>query len=431
MPYKVEKKGDEYCVIKADSGETVKCHSSESDADAHMKALYANVEKSVPDEFERVELWTPIRFVKKAEDDPNVRIVYGCVSDTSIDMAKQRCDQEWLRKSLTSWFNDWGNIREMHKDVAVGTAVSLTEESPGTWFLTSKIVDEHAVRFLDEGIYKGYSIHAMWPKFRSDPTAPMGLIIGGDIVEVSLVDRPCNNNAKIAVVKYVLGSTEDAEKVAPVGAAAVPEVEKMRHDDCPEDCEECDDDGNCMDEEKAVKSVTPDLESIYAELVTIRKEITASWQNTANVIIEQLKSAEVAKIALGGTMPEENKNTTETTTTETTPVADVVVENTETQPFTAEQIADIVKSAVSAAMDEKMAGLADRLDAIENRASEEGPIMTAVTKMASKAGSKRIELQVKADDAFNRATRHMDPSIRSNAMLEYQRLRNEISSLEE
>ncbi len=44
MPWKIEKQGNQFCVVKKDGGETVKCHMTEKDAQAHMEALYANVE---------------------------------------------------------------------------------------------------------------------------------------------------------------------------------------------------------------------------------------------------------------------------------------------------------------------------------------------------------------------------------------------------
>lgn len=43
MPYKVNKRGSQYCVMKAD-GTMVKCHPSQEKANAHLKALEANVE---------------------------------------------------------------------------------------------------------------------------------------------------------------------------------------------------------------------------------------------------------------------------------------------------------------------------------------------------------------------------------------------------
>jgi len=41
MPWRVEKDGDKFCVVKEADGSTVKCHSTRDDAVKHMKALYA------------------------------------------------------------------------------------------------------------------------------------------------------------------------------------------------------------------------------------------------------------------------------------------------------------------------------------------------------------------------------------------------------
>lgn len=42
MPYKIMQMGNRYCVIK-DSGKVVKCHPTKEQAEAHLRALYANV----------------------------------------------------------------------------------------------------------------------------------------------------------------------------------------------------------------------------------------------------------------------------------------------------------------------------------------------------------------------------------------------------
>lgn len=44
MPYKIENRDGKYCVVKADSGETMKCYASESQAKDYLGALYANVD---------------------------------------------------------------------------------------------------------------------------------------------------------------------------------------------------------------------------------------------------------------------------------------------------------------------------------------------------------------------------------------------------
>jgi hypothetical protein len=43
-PYRVIKRGSKFCVIKKDSGATVKCHATRGEALAHFRALEANVE---------------------------------------------------------------------------------------------------------------------------------------------------------------------------------------------------------------------------------------------------------------------------------------------------------------------------------------------------------------------------------------------------
>lgn len=43
MPYRIERRGPKFCVIKDDgSSETMGCHDTESEAEAQRKALYAN-----------------------------------------------------------------------------------------------------------------------------------------------------------------------------------------------------------------------------------------------------------------------------------------------------------------------------------------------------------------------------------------------------
>lgn len=50
MPYIIQKDGEQYCVHQEDAdgsvGERVKCHATEAEARAHVRALYANVEEA-------------------------------------------------------------------------------------------------------------------------------------------------------------------------------------------------------------------------------------------------------------------------------------------------------------------------------------------------------------------------------------------------
>lgn len=46
MPYGIRKQGNQHCVYNKDTSKTVPggCHSAEGQAEAHMRALYANVD---------------------------------------------------------------------------------------------------------------------------------------------------------------------------------------------------------------------------------------------------------------------------------------------------------------------------------------------------------------------------------------------------
>lgn len=41
MPWKIEHRGDQFCVVKEGTNENVKCHATKEKAESHMKALYA------------------------------------------------------------------------------------------------------------------------------------------------------------------------------------------------------------------------------------------------------------------------------------------------------------------------------------------------------------------------------------------------------
>jgi len=48
-PWHVEKRGDEFCVIKDSDSSVVSCHDTEEDANAHVRAMYANEASAEPD----------------------------------------------------------------------------------------------------------------------------------------------------------------------------------------------------------------------------------------------------------------------------------------------------------------------------------------------------------------------------------------------
>ena len=142
----------------------------------------------------------------KSRDDKGFLHVKGLATDDTLDLDGQMCDPDWLNTAMPAWFKTAGNIREMHQLNAVGKATELTQKGTG-FEIGAKIVDPSAALKTEEGIFTGFSIGikgAMVDK--SDlalSKAANGIIVGGKIVEVSLVDIPSNPSARLELAKTV------------------------------------------------------------------------------------------------------------------------------------------------------------------------------------------------------------------------------------
>lgn len=154
--------------------------------------------------------------VKSERDEAGDLIVYGKATGPDLDLDGQICDPKWLKKAMPEWFT-FGNIREMHGPIAAGIGIELSPEGDD-WMLKSKCIDPSTARKIEAGVLKGYSVGIRDGRVTKDAAAPGGRIVGGKIVEVSYVDRPCNPTAKMAIAK-MSKSAETLEAVEAVPAA--------------------------------------------------------------------------------------------------------------------------------------------------------------------------------------------------------------------
>lgn len=127
-------------------------------------------------------------------------VVVGKATGPDLDLDQQICDPEWLGKAMPEWFSTGANIREMHAPIAAGVGTELAQ-SGDSWMVTSTVIDASSAKKVEAGVLKGYSIGISNPKVIKDAKAPGGRICGGSIVEVSLVDRPCNPTAMLMLSK--------------------------------------------------------------------------------------------------------------------------------------------------------------------------------------------------------------------------------------
>lgn len=142
--------------------------------------------------------------IVKVDDEKHT--VEGYISADGIDIGGQIVDQGWLRKTLPAWVADWGNVREMHGLSAVGTVNEYSDLGDKPW-VSAQIVDDAAWKKVKAGVYKGFSVGIKNAVVVRDEKAPRGRIVGGDMFELSLVDRPAHPDARITLFKVASNGT--------------------------------------------------------------------------------------------------------------------------------------------------------------------------------------------------------------------------------
>lgn len=144
--------------------------------------------------------------VKSDKNADGTMMVYGKATDDSLDIDQQICDPTWLDRAMPDWFKTGGNIREQHSNIAAGVAKEYEKKSDGH-YIHALVVDPISVKKVDAGVLKGFSIGIKGPRIVRDEKAANGRIIDGQIVEVSLVDRPANPNCQLLLAKSVAGES--------------------------------------------------------------------------------------------------------------------------------------------------------------------------------------------------------------------------------
>jgi hypothetical protein len=130
--------------------------------------------------------------------------VYGKATDDALDIDQQICDPVWLSKAMPDWFMTGGNIREQHSNIAAGVAKEYEAKSDGH-YISALVVDPVSVKKVQNRVLRGFSIGIKSPRVVMDKKAANGRIIDGQIVEVSLVDRPANPNCQLVLAKSING----------------------------------------------------------------------------------------------------------------------------------------------------------------------------------------------------------------------------------
>lgn len=137
-------------------------------------------------------------------------VVYGKATDGSVDSDMQIVKPEFAAKAIAEWKNTGANLRVQHnpqRDPA-GIGIDVSFDGDATW-VKSLVFEPVAKTLVSKGALTAYSVGIARPTIERDMTgkARGGIITGGQIVEISLVDRPANKSCGIQLVKSEGGTT--------------------------------------------------------------------------------------------------------------------------------------------------------------------------------------------------------------------------------
>jgi hypothetical protein len=130
-------------------------------------------------------------------------IVYGKASDGSIDSDQQIVDPTWMAHAAQAWKESGANLRVQHnpqRDPA-GVGLEVETDAAGATWVKGLVVEPVAKKLVAKGALRAYSVGIARPTIERDAMARGGRITSGELVEISLVDRPANKRCGIQLVK--------------------------------------------------------------------------------------------------------------------------------------------------------------------------------------------------------------------------------------
>lgn len=147
---------------------------------------------------------------KITEQNDGTLLVSGFASSGAVDSDGEVITPEAMKAAIPDYMK-FGAVREMHQPSAAGTATRAEVNEDGKTEFEAHVVDPVAVKKVQTGVYKGFSIGG---KVTLRDAADKKIIKGLNLVEVSLVDRPANPEAVIRIFKAERTPEDDVAELA-------------------------------------------------------------------------------------------------------------------------------------------------------------------------------------------------------------------------
>jgi hypothetical protein len=126
-------------------------------------------------------------------------IVWGKVTDDSLDSDGEIVDADFAAKALSDWYQGGAAVFGQHCEYypPAGNGIALEVDPEDGSSIRAHVYEPTAVQHVLNGVYKDFSVGWYDPEYVRDPEAPNGRMVGGWAREVSLVDAGANPNAHI------------------------------------------------------------------------------------------------------------------------------------------------------------------------------------------------------------------------------------------
>ena len=150
----------------------------------------------------------PLAEITKWEDGPDGSLyVYGRATTPEVDTDEQILKESWSGPALQEWMEKAPTIRVQHNGLrdpaGSGVRVEINRDGDGAHWVKGVVDEPIAQRLVRKGHLRAFSVGVAAPVIERDMTgkAKGGIITGGRIVEVSLVDSPANRSCFLEMAK--------------------------------------------------------------------------------------------------------------------------------------------------------------------------------------------------------------------------------------
>jgi phage head maturation protease len=148
--------------------------------------------------------------ITKVEDQEDGTIkVWGIASSETRDQQGETITAAAMKAALPD-YGRFPALREMHEPSAAGRVVEAEVDDHGITQICAHVVDPLAITKVRAGVYAGFSIGG---KVLKRDTADRSVITALKLVEISLVDSPCNPDAVINMWKADMDYVPSGDEV--------------------------------------------------------------------------------------------------------------------------------------------------------------------------------------------------------------------------